>query len=1204
MNPEAVVGLIHNTALLLGLAVLYDNLPKRESFTPRLTQLGTGLVLGLIGIAVMFTPWQFAPGIVFDTRSVLLSLTGLFFGTIPTLVAVAMTAVLRLYQGGAGAWTGIAVIVTSGALGIWWRHSRILRQRQLGWIELYLFGIVVHLAMLLWMFLLPGRIEFDVFRIISIPVMGIYPIGTLLLGQLLLRQQKRQAQEAVVLENEERLRQIVQNMPVMLDAFDQENRVIVWNAECERVTGYTAEEMLGNPDALEMLYPDEADRAHMMAELAKGPPNFRNLEWPITCKDGTVKIISWSNISGQFPIPGWYSWAVGIDLTQRKQTEEALRESEERFRTAFEHSASGMCLVGLDGVFLKVNPPLCDMLGYAEEDLEGQHFNSFTYPDDLHIGENIIQKMVGGEVEHVAYEKRYLHKNGRLIWVQIHSALLMDELGHPQYFISQVEDITERIRISNALQESEARFRRIAENAQDIIFRIRLFPERKFEYISPAAAHITGYQPEEFYANPRLSLETIHPDDLAKLEAVNRGDSPAGQLMTLRWFHKNGDLYWTEEQSVAIYDENGRLVAIEGIARDITKRIKSEEEIRLQSAALNSAANAIVITDPNGNIMWANPAFSALSGYTLEEVLGMNTNQLLKSGMHDQRFFKEMWDTIVSGSVWHGEIVNRRKDESLYIEEMTITPLKDNAGNISHFIAIKQDISERKKTEEDRGRLLNQVRDQAHRIQRIMDTVPEGLLLISSEGTVITSNPTGKRDLAVLVGSADPDVLTHLGDKPLASLLEKGPSHQWHNVKAQDRQYTITAQPMEDESEENYWVLVIIDVTEERVRQRYQQAQERLATVGQLAAGIAHDFNNVMGVIILYARMLQNIPDMEEKHQKQLSLISDRAQHATNLIAQILDFSRRSVLDMAPLSLRPLIKEMIVLLEQTFPENIVLSLVYDKNEYVVEADPTRLQQVVMNLALNARDAMPNGGQLKFELSSVAVTNEQKAPLPDLGIGDWVQVSVSDTGTGIEPETLPHLFEPFFSTKPPGKGTGLGLAQVYGIVKQHKGSINVTSDLGLGTTFTLYLPLLHVATPALKPPPEDEVIPSGSENILIVEDDFAMQRSVSETLDSLGYTIFTADNGVDAIRLLREMDGTIDLVISDLIMPEIGGVALYHQLQAQFPAIKMLIMTGYAGDLSTREMLKRENLQFIQKPFKLSDLAQKVRNVLNEPLTHQ
>lgn len=790
-----------------------------------------------------------------------------------------------------------------------------------------------------------------------------------------------------------------------------------------------------------------------------------------------------------------------------------------------------------------------------------------------------IQALRLGAADYLVKRTGYLHKLPVVLENAFHQAKLIQE--------------------QQALRESEARFRRMAENAPDIIFRLRLFPARQYEYVSSAATHITGYTPEEFYADPNLGIKIVHPEDTARLEASDRGENPFDNPLEIRWIHKNGDIYWTEQRSVPIYDKDNRLIAIEGISRDITNRKKTEEEIRLQSAALNTAANAIIITDPDGLIQWANPAFLTLSGYSKTEILGKKPGELINSGMHDELFFRNMWETILSGNVWHGELINRRKEGELYSEKMTISSLKDETGKISHFIAIKQDISERKQTEEDRGRLLTQVREQANRIQNIMDTVPEGLLLINNEGRILSANPTAKNNLAVLTGKPEPDYLTHLGNKPLTELLTKQQTAGWHDIDVEDRHYSIIVRAMEYGPESDYWVIAIKDMTEDRIRQRYQQAQERLATVGQLAAGIAHDFNNVMGVIILYARMLREIPDLSEMNQKHLDLISDRAQHATDLITQILDFSRKSVMEMTPLNLRSFIKGMIKLLKQTLPENIESQMRYDQNEYIIQADPTRLQQVIMNLALNARDAMPDGGQLQFMLSSFSVTKEHAPPLPDMDEGRWVKLEIIDTGSGIAPEHLPRLFEPFFSTKAPNKGTGLGLAQVYGIVKQHGGSIFVDSQLGAGTTFTIFFPLLNTPTAPSRAVLADEFAPEGNETILLVEDNPAMRQAVSDSLNKLGYQILTATNGIEAVDIFIKHKESIHLVISDLIMPEMGGMDLYRELQKLYPAIKMLIMTGYGGDLINHEFLHQEGIAFIQKPFNLTNLAKLVRTQLGE-----
>ncbi len=332
-------------------------------------------------------------------------------------------------------------------------------------------------------------------------------------------------------------------------------------------------------------------------------------------------------------------------------------------------------------------------------------------------------------------------------------------------------------------------------------------------------------------------------------------------------------------------------------------------------------------------------------------------------------------------------------------------------------------------------------------MQQIMNAVPEGLLLLDADGHVILANPVAEKDLPVLVEAKVDDTLrpgsprlrsgqagqalTHLGDRPLAELLTSPPRGLWHKVAAGDRYFEVIARPIEAGPTPEGWVLVIRDVTQEREIQQRVQHQERLAAVGQLAAGIAHDFNNIMAVIVLYTGMGLRIPDLPPKLQKHLETVSQQARRATVLIQQILDFSRRAVLERRPMDLVPFLKEQVKLLERTLPESIKIDMAYGSDEYTVNADPTRMQQVIMNLAVNARDAMPEGGELCIGLGRIQIKHKKEAPLPEMALrlaqdaeaGEWVRVTVRDTGTGIPPDARPHLsnlsLPPKRSAKAPG-----------------------------------------------------------------------------------------------------------------------------------------------------------------------------------------
>ena len=499
-------------------------------------------------------------------------------------------------------------------------------------------------------------------------------------------------------------------------------------------------------------------------------------------------------------------------------------------------------------------------------------------------------------------------------------------------------------------------------------------------------------------------------------------------------------------------------------------------------------------------------------------------------------------------------------------------------------------------------RLLHQTERQARQVRQIMDAVPEGILLLDAQHQLVLANPAAETILATLVGDDWEGVVSHLGKRPLAELLEP-PTEDfpWHELRLSQTEqvFEVAARPVGEQAQVEGWVLVLRDVTEERRQQQYLYKQERLATVGQLAAGIAHDFNNIMSVITLYGEALVRLPE-HPRREKYLDTIVEQARHAADLIGQILDFSRASVLDRSRMDLVLFVGDTVELLRRTLPENINISFSSDQEDYFVEADPTRLQQVLMNLAVNARDAMPRGGELSIDLSALTLAPGQRPPLPAMEAGTWVCLAISDTGIGIPPDVLAHIFEPFFTTKEQGRGTGLGLAQVHGIVKQHGGEINVESQTGEGTTFTIYLPALELPQSA-NPLQNDRLSASGSgQMLLLVEDSRPTLEALAETLEDLNYLVLTATDGEEALRLFSEYADEIELVISDLVMPAMGGAELHARLREIKPDISIVVMSGHPlKDYDNRLLSANEVDAWLEKPFAVSDFAQTVKKVLGK-----
>ncbi|MCB0214337.1 MAG: response regulator, partial [Anaerolineae bacterium] len=388
-------------------------------------------------------------------------------------------------------------------------------------------------------------------------------------------------------------------------------------------------------------------------------------------------------------------------------------------------------------------------------------------------------------------------------------------------------------------------------------------------------------------------------------------------------------------------------------------------------------------------------------------------------------------------------------------------------------------------------------------------------------------------------------------------------------------------------------------VSELRQTQQQLIQQERLAAVGQLAAGIAHDFNNILTSILGFAELMKVSPDTPISMQADLAYIIKSTNRASNLVRQILDFTQRNITQPKHFALDSFIKEVTKFFERTIPEDIRLILDITPNDYSVEADPTQIQQVLTNLVLNARDAIESGGTVKIALNHWTKVPHQPPPMAAMAEGRWLMLIVSDSGTGIPPEILPHIFEPFFTTKDVNKGTGLGLSQTYGIVKQHGGHIEVTSREKKGTTFTLYFPHAEARDNALSTNESKSLLHGQSETILVVEDDKEVLNIVSMLLKHLGYRVLPAHNGKEALAIYEQHQNNVNLVLSDVVMPDMNGITLLAALKNCNPDVKMIMMSGYPLEHEAAEVVREEDVPWINKPLPLGKLSHIINSALND-----
>jgi len=769
----------------------------------------------------------------------------------------------------------------------------------------------------------------------------------LILGLLMQRQQRRRSEKRLLSEKAFS-DAVIESLPGIFFMQDETFKNVRWNRNAEKIARH---------------HPSQAQPLGNVAEEYKDIARLASRE---AFEKGTaqrdLELLGQGDATHYYHLNAHrvqlegkpYIIAVGIDVSERKHAEEELRLSEERFSSAFAYAPIGMGLVAVDGRFIKVNRALGDMLGYTVEELRSKSVHDITHPDDWESDLSQVRRMLAGEIRSYQMEKRNLHKSGRVVWIWLSVSVVRNSEGRPLYFVSQIQDITDRKRAEEELRHAEERFAKAFQN-------------------SPEACAIT----------------------------------------TLR--------------------------------------------------------------DPR--FIEANDAFLRIMGYERSEVIGVS------------------------------------------VAELRIWPDPEERA------ALVKKVLEGRKARE------------------------EGVRFRTKSGKILQVRM-----------SAD---IVHLQNEPCLLGLAR-------------------------------------DVTEQNLlEEQFRQAQ-KMEAVGRLAGGIAHDFNNLLGVIIGYSELVSSglVPD--SILYKRVEAIKQAGQRAASLTTQLLALGRKQTLQPRVVNLNSVVIETEKLLRPLLGEDIERTVVLDPKLGRVKADAGQIVQVILNLAVNARDAMPNGGKMTVETANTLVEEGTICEGIPVQPGLYVTLAVGDTGTGMDEETKARIFEPFYTTKPAGKGTGLGLATVYSIVEQSGGCIFVDTGVGSGTTFKIYLPRVDAVaeTPAVVPvaPAKSE---RASETLLLVEDEVGLRTVVDESLRQEGYRVLLAANGMDALEVAAQHEGPIQLLITDVIMPFVSGPELAQSLRTLRPETRVLYISGYTADKFADHPRVDPDLALLQKPFKLVDLAQKVRDLLNE-----
>ncbi len=777
--------------------------------------------------------------------------------------------------------------------------------------------------------------------------------------------------------------------------------------------------------------------------------------------------------------------AVAID---RKRTEAALRESEERHRAIIAGMGDGIMLHDARGALSSWNPgalailaiPADELIGWPYQKREadpihedGRPFLPGEYPArvSLQTGTPCTNAVLG-----------FRTPSGDRRWISINTQpLLRQGDERPYAVVTSFTDITRRKEAEDALFRSEQRLRSLVEAIPDWIWETDA--DGRYTYASPKVKDLLGFEPTEVLGKrPRDFMQSADAREfsLQMRDFTSKGEPYSG--FQNRHITKDGRTVTLETSGVPVFDDNGRFRGYRGIDRDVTSRKHGEEERARLKMAVDQAAESILITEPDGRIVYVNPAFEKITGYERHEVIG-RTPGILGSGRHDRRFFAALWETIQSGGVWSGHITNRKKDGSLYDEEMVISPVRDSSGSIVNYVAVKR------------------------------------------------------------------------------------------------------------------------DMTHELEIERHLQQSQKMESLGQLAGGIAHDFNNVLGVIQGGLALLKSrITD--QSHMRYLEISESAVSRGADVAQRLLMFSREGQVQLRPLSLADVADELTRVLEHSIEKTIEIVTEIPPDLPIIQGDSGQLYQVLLNLCINARDAIlqPEGhrktGRITIAAKTVAGEDVRKN-FKDAGAPTYVRVSVSDTGSGMTDEVRSRIFEPFFTTKPPGKGTGLGLAVVYGIVKSHFGMIDVDTSPGEGTTFHIYLVAYPDEKPEL-PEKRTDAIVGGTETILVVEDEQALRTLLTELLQSYGYRVLQAEDGVSGLERFTDHRTEIGAIITDMGLPRMSGQDFFTRVREIDPSARVVLASGYLDPDLKSHLFSLGAKAFLQKPYQSGDILRVIRGILDAP----